>query len=451
LQGNFRFFTTDPAEKRGEVAGGRIVPVRLENGRAILRIDGPPNALRRDHSTTFLDLVADVDPTAQAVRFDAGGTQVILQRGEWSDWISGDFRLIPLVKSVHGMFRVYLKTAHPHLQVYVSPVNIDPDDPELPIATPKSFSHTLAQALGPFYTQGIPEEVSAYRAGVLDRSEFLMQTHKVLADSLRMFRYELDRFSDGLLFYYFSSIDQNSHMLWARHDDELLDIYRAVDEAVGDAMQKAGAGTRLLVVSDHGFARFDRTVHLNAWLMREGLLTLDDPAKASDEEAFAHVDWSKTQAYALGLNAIYLNLEGREQGGIVSVAEKLSVLDRIAQGLMALKDPKTGEKVVEKVYFPETEFHGHNLKYSPDLVVGFRRGYRASWQTALGAVPKTVIEDNGQAWIGDHCMAADEVPGVLFANAKIQAPDPKLYDITVTILNEFGVPKAAGMIGRSVF
>jgi hypothetical protein len=48
-------------------------------------------------------------------------------------------------------------------------------------------------------------------------------------------------------------------------------------------------------------------------------------------------------------------------------------------------------------------------------------------------------------------MAADEVPGVLFANAKIQAPDPKLYDITVTILNEFGVPKAAGMIGRSVF
>ena len=111
----------------------------------------------------------------------------------------------------------------------------------------------------------------------------------------------------------------------------------------------------------------------------------------------------------------------------------------------------TGEKVIERVYFPEEAFRGRNLKYSPDLLIGFRRGYRASWQTALGSVPRDVLEDNTQAWIGDHCMASDLVPGVLFSNRPVRADSPHLWDITASILGEFGVPKANGMIGQSVF
>jgi len=84
-------------------------------------------------------------------------------------------------------------------------------------------------------------------------------------------------------------------------------------------------------------------------------------------------------------------------------------------------------------------------------LVGFRRGYRASWQTALGAVPQDVVEDNTQAWIGDHCMASDQVPGVLFSNRPVRAESPHLWDISATILGEFGVAKAGGMIGQSVF
>jgi hypothetical protein len=91
------------------------------------------------------------------------------------------------------------------------------------------------------------------------------------------------------------------------------------------------------------------------------------------------------------------------------------------------------------------------VKNSPDLIVGFRGGYRASWQTALGAVPATTLEDNKDAWIGDHCMAADEVPGVLISNRKVRATAPQLFDITATILNEFGIAKTAAMIGQSVY
>jgi predicted AlkP superfamily phosphohydrolase/phosphomutase len=449
--GTFSFYTDDPAEKREKVPGGQIVRAALRNGRAELAISGPPNQMRRDHQATSVELTVSVDPTEQAARFETQGRQFLLQQGEWSEWVRAEYSLIPHVNSVRGIFRVYLQQAHPYLRIYVSPVNVDPEDPALPISTPRDYSRTLAGAVGPFYTQGIAEETSAFRAGILSKAEFLTQSRKVLADNLKMFRYELDRFQDGLFFYYFSSVDQNSHMLWGRYDSDLLEIYRDVDRAIGQAAAKAGTGTPLLIISDHGFAPFNRAVHLNSFLMREGFLTLDDPSKTGDEELFTHVDWSKTLAYAIGLNGVYVNLEGRESGGVVPEADKRQVLDRLARRLTEFKDPETGEKVVERVYFPEEAFRGRNLKYSPDLLVGFRRGYRASWQTALGAVPRDLLEDNTQAWIGDHCMAADQVPGVLFSNRPLRTDAPHLWDITASILGEFGVSKADGMIGQSVF
>jgi predicted AlkP superfamily phosphohydrolase/phosphomutase len=449
--GTFSFFTNDPGEARKEVPGGRIVRAKIDNGRAVLHIEGPPNSLRKDHAITAADLTLHIDPTEAVARLDIEGEQFILRRGEWSDWIHASFRLLPGVKSASGIFRVYLQQVHPYLRVYVSPVNIDPEDPALPISTPPAYSKQLARSLGPFYTQGIAEETSAFRAGLFSREEFLTQSHKVLADSLRMFRYELDRYQGGLLFYYFSSVDQNSHMLWGKYETDLLEIYRGVDSAIGDAMAKAGNDTTLVLLSDHGFARFDRAVHLNTFLMREGLLTLDDPANVGDAELFAHVDWSKTMAYAIGLNGIYLNQDGRENGGVVPEADRRLVLDRIASRLKEFKDPVTGENVVDQVYFPEQAFRGKNLRYSPDLFVGFRHGYRASWQTALGAVPGVSLEDNTQAWIGDHCMASDEVPGVLLSNRKVRAAAPQLFDVTATILSEFGVKKPANMIGQTVF
>ncbi len=325
--GTFSFYTDDPAETREKVPGGQIVRVALRNARADLAVAGPPNPMRRDRQSTSVALTVSVDPVEQAARFDIQGRQFILNEGEWSDWVRAEYSLIPHVNSVHGIFRVYLQRAHPYLRVYVSPVNIDPEDPALPISTPRRYSRDLAEAVGPFYTQGIAEETSAFRAGILSRAEFLTQSRKVLADSLRLFRYELDRFQDGLFFYYFSSVDQNSHMLWGRYDAELLEIYREVDRAIGLAVAKAGTDTPLLVISDHGFAPFNRAVHLNSFLMREGFLSLDDPSKTGDEELFAHVDWSKTLAYAIGLNGVYVNLEGREAGGVVPEADKRMVLD----------------------------------------------------------------------------------------------------------------------------
>jgi len=447
--GTFSFYTNDPAETRSEVSGGHIIHLPPKSTSAVLRIEGPPNTLRKDRAVSYVSLTVHADPTAAVARFDAPEQQFVIRQGEWSDWQRADFTLIPGIKSVSGIFRIYLQQVHPYWRIYVSPVNIDPGEPALPISTPADYSRTLETKLGPFYTQGIAEETSAFRAGILSKGEFLEQSRKVLADSLRMFHYELRHFSSGLLFYYFSSIDQNSHMLWGKYDDDLLDIYKQVDSAVGDAM--AVPDTELLILSDHGFARFDRAVHLNTWLMQQGYLTLDDPTKTGDDEEFAHVNWNRTEAYALGLNGIYLNLYGRENGGIVSPADKEDLLNEIAQKLLEFRDPVNGEHVVDKVFFSSTAYRGKNLRLAPDIIVGFRRGYRASWQTALGAVPPVMLEDNNQAWIADHCMNPDEVPGVLFCNRKFRAAHPQMADVPATILSEFGVPLAPGMLGHTVF
>jgi hypothetical protein len=84
------------------------------------------------------------------------------------------------------------------------------------------------------------------------------------------------------------------------------------------------------------------------------------------------------------------------------------------------------------------------------LIVGYARRYRSSWQTSLGAVPKDIIEDNTQAWIGDHCMAAEVVPGVFLSNRSILRDSPDLVDVTATIFNQFGVTPSEKIQGQPI-
>jgi predicted AlkP superfamily phosphohydrolase/phosphomutase len=154
----------------------------------------------------------------------------------------------------------------------------------------------------------------------------------------------------------------------------------------------------------------------------------------------------------MGLNGLYVNLRGREKNGIVADGtERAGVLRRISERLLALRDPKDGAPVIDAVYEPRKVFRGHDLEFAPDLIIGYAAGYRGSWQTALGATPASILEDNRDLWIADHCIDPREVPATLLANRPIRLNDPNLADLTVTILKEFGVPPAPQMLGRPVF
>jgi predicted AlkP superfamily phosphohydrolase/phosphomutase len=448
--GTYTFFTDDPLESTRQTAGGRIVRVELDEHRAELAIEGPENTLRKDRRRTEVTMLVDRDPDERVARFAVGDSRLILRQGEWSGWVRAEFPLIRGLKSAAGMFRIYAKQLHPSFAIYVSPVNIDPAAPELPISAPGSYSSELAAATGPFYTQGIAEDTAALRDGVFTVAEYRRQSRIVSEEQVQLLRHALDQLRSGVLFFHFSGIDQDSHMLWGDHEDELLDTYRFADRIVGEVMEKA-AGADLIVMSDHGFARFDRAVHLNTWLWQEGFLALDSPENAGRGELFAHVDWSRTQAYALGLNAVYVNQEGRERFGTVAPSESSEVVARIAERLKRLRDPKTGNTVIAAVYVPKSEYRSGALPSAPDLIVGYAEGYRASWQAALGGVAERVFEDNTEEWRGDHCMAAHLVPGVLLSNRRSRLEDPRLEDVTATLLAEFGVAPAPGIRGRPLF
>ena len=442
-EGTFTFYTDDPETAARDVPGGRIVKVQAANGRYVLPVEGPPNPLRKDRRFATEDLVVEADPQRDAARLTIGGAQAIVQRGEWSDWLRADFPLLGWLAGARGMFRVYASAFHPWLALYVSPVNIDPRAPELPISAPSSYSRTVAGAIGPFYTQGIAEDTSAYRAGVLTLAEFLQQIRLVRNDEMKLLNYSLDHFREGLLFFYFSSIDQGSHMLWGKHEPELLEIYRAVDTAIGEVARRFPRSD-IIVMSDHGFTSFDRSVNLNTWLWEKGFLALQGPPRG-DDEGFTDVDWAKTQAYALGLNGLYLNIAGREKHGVLRRgAETEAVMQRLTSELAGFRDPVNGRQVVETA--PAT-----GAAMGPDMIVGYARGYRGSWETALGAAPPAIVEDNTDVWIGDHCINAEDVPGVLLSNRTLRAERPALRDVTVTVLGVFGMQPGPGMMGRSVF
>jgi predicted AlkP superfamily phosphohydrolase/phosphomutase len=463
--GTFYFYSDDPTTAPGAVEGGEILPVEVRNWQVAAKLPGPDNPFRREARPVEMPFLVSLDPVEPVAKIALQEQEFVLREGEWSDWVRVEFTLVPGLVSVRGICRFYLKQAHPRFQLYVSPVNIDPREPALPLSTPAGYSRQLTEEVGEFYTQGIAEDTKALSDGVLDDTEYLEQAHEVLAEQRRIFDAEFAKFRSGVFFFYFSSLDLNAHMLWrltdsrhpaynaeaaAQHPTALSEFYQQMDQVLGEVMSRLDDQTTLLVLSDHGFAPYYRSFNLNTWLLNNGYVALKPGANQEEGEYFAAVEWSQTRAYGLGLNGLYLNLQGRERNGIVPPGEAEALLSEISKRLLELRDPASGAAVITRVDRASVAYRGPYAREGPDLIVGYNRGYRAGWKTILGAFPREALEDNTNAWSGDHCMDFTLVPGVLLSNRKIPAEAPALTDIAPTILAEFGIPQPKSMMGRSV-
>jgi predicted AlkP superfamily phosphohydrolase/phosphomutase len=465
--GTFSFYTDDPTAVTGVVEGGQVIPVQVENSKVTANLIGPDNTFRTGSPPVIEPFSVAIDPLEAVGRIAVQGQEFVLREGEWSDWVRVEFQLIPFFGNVKGMCRFYLKQAHPRFQLYVSPINIDPADPALPISTPPKYSRMLAEEVGEFYTQGIAEDTKALSAGVLDDKEYLQQARTVLAEHRQIFDKEFPKFNQGVFFFYFSSLDLNSHMMWRLMDPKhpeydasqadqnrsaITEFYQQIDQVLGEVLPKLDDHTTLLVLSDHGFAPYYRSFNLNTWLLNKGYIKLKKAGDADSNEPLANVDWSGTRAYGLGLNGLYINMRGRDRDGIVAAGvERNALIQEIKAKLLQERDPQTGLPVITRVDVASEVYHGPYAHSGPDLLVGYNRGYRAGWKTILGAFPPDVLEDNTNPWSGDHCMDYTLVPGVLLSNRKIVAGTPALTDIAPTILSEFGINQPKDMMGRPVW
>ena len=116
-----------------------------------------------------------------------------------------------------------------------------------------------------------------------------------------------------------------------------------------------------------------------------------------------------------------------------------------------MRDPLDGQPAISEVHRGDQAYAGPLVHRAPDLIIGYRRGYRSSWDTALGGITGEIFSDNKEAWSADHCMATSEIPGVVFSNKPILHEQPALIDLAPTILEEFGLTPPRTMVGRSVF
>ncbi|MBI4614000.1 MAG: alkaline phosphatase family protein, partial [Planctomycetes bacterium] len=246
--GDFTYYTDRP-ETEGEVEGGRIEIVRVAGGRVSAELRGPPNTLRAGFPALTVPVIVEIDPEEPAAHIQIGESRTVLVEGEWSPWLAVEFDPGFLAPSVRGICRLFLEKVRPWFGLYVSPVNVDPRDPALPIARPEGFSGELAAEVGPFYTQGMAEETSGLNSGVLSDASYLGQAGIVLSESERLLDSGLEEFRErgGLLFFYVGTSDLTSHMFWRARDpghpapppelppgsDPIRDLYVRLDGMLG--------------------------------------------------------------------------------------------------------------------------------------------------------------------------------------------------------------------------
>lgn len=380
----------------------------------------------------------------QSARLHIGKQQLTLKRDEWSPIIELSFG-VGLIFSVKAITRAILVQTGPEIGLYFLPIQIHPLKSLWPYGTPTGFVKDTWQADGPFLTLGWPQDTTALEEGLIGDKHFLDLCRAIVKRREQALMYHLDHFEEGILACVFDTLDRVQHMFLGSDSELVEEWYVAFDRLFGRIERRLESlpETRLVLLSDHGFAPFDYKVDLNRWLEEAGYLVTADrelPAAAqgfdgngrppSAVRGLPDIDWSRTRAYAVGLNSLYLNLQGREGQGIVSPDEREALTHELATRLHRWQGPD-GNAVVAQALLQGEAFEGPYSAHAPDLVVGYAPGYRASRDTGLGKWGDETISANTDHWAADHCIAASAVPGIIIANQNLLAnfPSPSYKDI----------------------
>ncbi|HIC69412.1 MAG TPA: nucleotide pyrophosphatase, partial [Candidatus Latescibacteria bacterium] len=286
-QGTYFYYTSDPRERDRELTSGVQLPLQLTKGGARGSLSGPDNPLvengQRELTVDF-ELHLAGSP-AGAAELSIGRRRWLLRLGEYSPWIRLVFKPGLGIK-LRGLCRFLLLEAHPHLRLYITPLQLDPERPALPISHPSIYSTYLAKSRDVFATLGVAEDTSALNEGVIDEDAFLSQCQLIHEEREQMFFDALNKTPRGAVVCVFDITDRVQHMFlrcmdgdrhpanrgreWQRHRHVVRDLYCQMDELLGRVLDRIGDDELLMVMSDHGFKQFRRGVNLNTWLRRKG-------------------------------------------------------------------------------------------------------------------------------------------------------------------------------------
>jgi predicted AlkP superfamily phosphohydrolase/phosphomutase len=476
--GSFFYFASDLTQwdVGSTEFGGVLVRLEQSQGRIKTKVEGPYDPRYDDFRRLAIPL--DLEPTqdGRALTIELQGKKQIVAEGSWSDWFDFQFRGGMFV-NLRGISRFYVIEASPEVRLYLEPISLDPRNPPIAISSPPDFSADLVKRVGLFKTVGWISETWGLNEEKISEAVFLEDLFRNMDSLETMLMDQLTEKKPALMVAVFLSTDHVSHTFFRfldpqhpRYDaalapqygDAVLRVYQRMDAIVGKVAAHLGKGGTLLVVSDHGFHTWRREFNTNTWLARNGYLVLkgmdsDNTEKKLDDmfsggSFFPNVDWSRTKAYSLGLGGIFINLKGREGKGAVEPGSEYEKIRReIGAKLLEYRDPDTNGPVIQGVYRREDIFHGPETGNAPDLQLSFYDGYRTSWQTALGAVPESIVTLNLKKWSGDHCASdSSDTPGILFSNRRISGNGYSIIDIAPTVIHRFGVEVPREIDGRVI-
>ena len=458
-QGSFTLLTALP-EGEGPHKG-TVIHFTVNGDHFTAEIPGPELTVGGKAQPVTLAVQGTINRPEETITLAIGDEKITLSQGHYSSWTPLRFKVGR--KTVHGIARFLATSITPQPEIYITPINIDPEHPNLPISHPFFYSICLAKQHGPFATLGLAEDTWALNEDIIDETAFLTQTYDICQERETAFLDCLSKTHDGLLTNVFDTTDRIQHMFFryldpshpanqdkdiTLHQNAIAEVYERSDRLVGQVLDTISDRDLLLIISDHGFKPFKWGVNLNTWLWQEGYLVLKEGATPG-AEWFADVDWTKTKAYAFGLAGIFVNTQGRERLGTVRPgAEKKALLMELRERLENIIDPNRAIKPIRQARIAGQELIGPYVKDAPDIFPGYEEGYRASWNSAIGKISSQVIEPNRKRWSGDHCLDRELVPGVIYSNWKIDDESPSLMDMAPTILNIFGIQKTNFQDGR---
>jgi predicted AlkP superfamily phosphohydrolase/phosphomutase len=405
-------FTSEDESKK-KTAVGQLISTGKNTYKAELA--GPQTKGRDGARTVTLTVAVDV-LDAKTAKLTIDNQQIQLGLGEWSEIVELRFKA-GMLFNVHAITRFIATSLEGIVRIYSLPLQIHPLHSAWHYASSNSFSKKLWNEVGPYLTLGWPQDTTGLEEGCISDEQFLDLCQKIFERRIQILYHLMNGFHEGVLASIFDDLDRVQHMFFHDRKDVVHNWYKRLDRFVGDVTQKISSWNekyRFLMLSDHGFSDFRNKVHLNRWLLKNNYLCMKNGG-----DDLSGVDWNRTKAYAVGLNSIYLNIAGREGQGSVAADQIEILLKEIQQKLLDLKDAEQ-IPVIQKVRLKHETFNGPFTRFGPDLVVGYAPGYRASAETGLGKIPAAMLEPNTEHWGADHCIEADAVPGVIFANRDLR-------------------------------
>jgi predicted AlkP superfamily phosphohydrolase/phosphomutase len=348
------------------------------------------------------------------------------------------------------------------------------------------------------------------------RDQVLAEMERVDEQWIKAGLYLLEKHPADMMMFTFMSIDTVQHHFWQymdpghflhdaeraeRYGDAILRVYQRLDGAVGRFLERLPEETAVMVVSDHGGGPVsDRVIYLNRFLAQLGLLKYREQDKSlvsrvkqqagraiykvlystlgptqkkflaallpgtreRFEDAytsFANIDWTATKAYCSEILAsppsIWINKKDEKPSGIVEEHEYEALLARITQKLCELKDPRTGQPIVPRVYRRNELFHGPFANEAPDLILDWWSENAFSIKPSFpedGDQPALQIRDRAPMkapeWGGTHRLNGIIImKGGPFRQG-VRIDGARLMDMAPTLLHLMGQRIPESMDGR---